>query len=114
MGEGSEGNHKDTGMAPSATIQKEVFDRSYSEVLLFLKHQDDKINRVLTALAFLTTAGVTLYIFSRAKPASPDFPQFANSYVHADDYFFGAFLLGLFASVVLALAALDPTSFTPR
>jgi hypothetical protein len=97
----------------SAKERAEIFRESYRETLLFLKHQDDKINRVLTALAFLTTAGVTLYIFSR-KPASPDFPQFANAYVRADDYFFGVFLIGLFASVVLALAALDPTSFTPR
>jgi hypothetical protein len=91
----------------------EIFKESYGETLLFLKHQDDKINRVLTALAFLTTAGVTLYIFSR-QPAKPDFPHFANTYVRADDFFFGAFLIGLFGSVSLALVALDPTSFAPR
>jgi hypothetical protein len=50
----------------------EGFKESYNEPLLFLKHQDDKINRVLTALAFLTAAGVTLYIFSRSNPAPTD------------------------------------------
>jgi hypothetical protein len=47
---------------------EDPFKQSYAEVLLFLKHQDDKINRVLTALAFLTAAGVTLYIFGRSIP----------------------------------------------
>jgi hypothetical protein len=91
----------------------EGFKAAYDEPLLFLKHQDDKINRVLTALAFLTAAGVTLYIFSRAG-APPDFPHFSNSYVSVDDYFFGCFLIGLFFAVSLSIVALDPTSFTPR
>jgi hypothetical protein len=91
----------------------EGYRESYNEPLLFLKHQDDKINRVLTALAFLTAAGVTLYIFSRSHDG-PNFPKFSNAYVTADDYFFGCFLLGLFFSVSLSVIALDPTSFTPR
>jgi hypothetical protein len=91
-----------------------IFKESYTEVLLFLKHQDDKINRVLTALAFLTAAGVTLYIFGRAKPA-PDFPVFANAqHVTVDDYFFGSFLFGLFFALAFAIVALDPTSVVPR
>src|SRR4051794_32943287 len=35
----------------------DVFARSYDEVLAALKHQDDKLNRTLTALAFLTAGG---------------------------------------------------------
>lgn len=90
-----------------------VFERSYSEVLLFLKHEDDKINRVLTALAFLTAAGVALYISSGSR-VGEDSPRFAHSHLHADAFFFAAFILGVALSVALALAALDPTSFTPR
>lgn len=97
----------------SARRQIKVFAHSYNEVLLFLKHQDDKINRVLTALAFLTTAGVTLYIFGRTK-APADFPRFYNASLRADDYFFFCFLVGLFLALSFALVALDPTSFMPR
>ncbi|HWB22762.1 MAG TPA: hypothetical protein VG652_07720 [Gaiellaceae bacterium] len=90
----------------------EVFKESYNEPLLFLKHQDDKINRVLTALAFLTAAGVALYI--SAGSSGHGLPQFSNSYVATGDYFFGCFIIGLFFAVSLAIVALDPTSFTPR
>jgi hypothetical protein len=88
----------------------EVFKESYTEVLLFLKHQDDKINRVLTALAFLTAAGVALYIQGRTN--SP--LLFANHDVEADNYFFASFLFGLFFALSIALVALDPTSVVPR
>jgi hypothetical protein len=100
-------------VAQTKPADLQVFERSYDEVLLFLKHQDDKINRVLTALAFLTAAGVALYVFGRAKPPLT-FPHFANSAITADDYFFGAFLIGLFFAVSFSLIALDPTSYAPR
>ena len=44
-----------------ARDHQDVFARSYDEVLAALKHQDDKLNRTLTALAFLTAAGVALF-----------------------------------------------------
>lgn len=100
-------------LAQTKPAELQVFERSYSEVLLFLKHQDDKINRVLTALAFLTAAGVALYVFGRANPPLA-FPKFADSAITADDYFFGAFLIGLFFAVSFSLVALDPTSYAPR
>jgi hypothetical protein len=100
---------------PDDGTREKVFEKSYDEVLLFLKHQDDKINRVLTALAFLTAAGVTLYIFSRSDTAaSADFPTVANVEVHMDDYFFASFIIGVAVSVALALVSLDPTSFVPH
>ena len=106
-----------TNQPPSQEdIQEKVFAHSYGEVLLFLKHQDDKINRVLTALAFLTAAGVTLYVVTRAPSvdglAPP--PTFSNTHVQLDDYFFASFILGVALSVALSLVALDPTSFRPR
>jgi hypothetical protein len=97
----------------SEDIQKEVFKQSYGEVLLFLKHQDDKINRVLTALAFLTAAGVALFVFSN-RLSKPNPPLFADGHVPADDYFFGVFIVGVALSVALSLVSLDPTSFRPR
>ena len=101
--------------ATSSDVQANVFWHSYSEVLLFLKHQDDKINRVLTALAFLTAAGVTLYIFSGSDRLSQaDYPRFTDSGVRIDDYFFGSFIVGVAVSVALALVSLDPTSYFPR
>jgi hypothetical protein len=101
-----------SGPPADADTREKVFEKSYGEVLLFLKHQDDKINRVLTALAFLTTAGVTLYIFSRT-PDGPDFPRFADSRIRIDDFFFASFIVGVAVSVALALVSLDPTSFLP-
>lgn len=89
------------------------FKAAYDEPLLFLKHQDDKINRVLTALAFLTAAGVALYVFSVTHPKLR-VPQFSNASISVDDYFFGCFVIGLFFAVSLSIIALDPTSFTPR
>ena len=42
------------------TGRAEIFEHSYDEVTA-LKHQDDKLNRTLTALAFLTAAGIALF-----------------------------------------------------
>jgi hypothetical protein len=94
--------------------EPQIWKESYNEVLLFLKHQDDKINRVLTALAFLTAAAVALYVFGRGEPHAADFPPFSGTSLTADDYFFGAFLIGLFFAVAIALVALDPTSAVPK
>jgi hypothetical protein len=82
-------------------------------VLLFLKHEDDKINRVLTALAFLTAAAVTLYIFSRGA-TPPDTLGLRGTGLTAADFFFASFVIGLALALFAAIAALDPTSFYPR
>jgi hypothetical protein len=73
----------------------DVFEHSYGEVLAFLKHQDEKIGRVLTALAFLTAAGVALFVYT---PSS----------------FFAVFMGSLLLSLLAILAAVDPTTQTPR
>jgi hypothetical protein len=97
--------------AASPDVRTDVFKQSYTEVLLFLKHEDDKINRVLTALAFLTAAAVALYVFSAHEPASLDLK---HSDLTAADFFFATFIIGLALAVLAAIAALDPTSFYPR
>ena len=46
----------------------EIAKRSYEEVLDATKHQDDKIGRILTAIAFLTTGAITtIGIFSKTN-----------------------------------------------
>ena len=91
----------------SVDPREKVFSKSYDEVLLLLKHEDDKINRVLTALAFLTAAGVTLYIFSRSGKGGPDFPSFGGADIKMDDYFFACFGVGV---AMPWRWSLDPTS----
>lgn len=91
----------------------DVLFKSYSEVLLFLKHQDDKINRVLTALAFLTTAGVALYVFSQSDSAA-ERTRFGGESISLTTLMFLLFLTSLFFALIAALAALDPTSQVPR
>jgi hypothetical protein len=91
----------------------DVLFKSYSEVLLFLKHQDDKINRVLTTLAFLTAAGVALYVFSQNEnPARK--VRFGHESISLTTFTFLLFLTSLFFALIAALAALDPTSQYPR
>jgi hypothetical protein len=60
-------------MAPNDPVLAKwaIFQHSYDEVLAALKHQDDKLNRTLTALAFLTAAGVGLYTRFGAGPLPP-------------------------------------------
>jgi hypothetical protein len=94
-------------------VRSDVFGRSYNEVLLFLKHEDDKINRVLTALAFLTAAAVALYIFS-GRGSAPATLALRDSSLTAADFFFASFIIGLALALLSAIAALDPTSFYPR
>lgn len=94
-------------------VRVAVFRASYEEVLAFLKHEDDKINRVLTALAFLTAAAVALYIFSRGQTPPTTLPLRGTT-LTAGDLFFGSFVIGLVGALLAAVAALDPTSFYPR
>jgi hypothetical protein len=90
----------------------DVFRNSYTEVLLFLKHQDDKIGRLLTALAFLTAAGVSLFLFTERREAGA--LQLDTPAVDAGDFFFATFIVSLLFALLAVLAALDPTSQTPN
>jgi hypothetical protein len=89
----------------------EVLKHSYDEVLAFIKHEDDKIGRVLTALAFLTAAGVTLFVFSSQSQTHP--LLFTRPDVDAADVFFAGFMVSLLASLLFILGAVDPTSQIP-
>ena len=95
-------------MAKAPPIAKPfVFEKSYTEVLLALKHQDDKLNRTLTALAFLTAAGVALFLSLENNVAEADRLRFeGDASVTAVMFivFLGAVALGL----LTALAAIGP------
>src|SRR5437764_717220 len=67
--------------------RSEVFARSYDEVLAALKHQDEKLNRTLTAIAFLTAAGVTLFTRLSGSPI-----RFPESRISVTAFFFVVFL----------------------
>jgi hypothetical protein len=66
-----------------------IFEKSYDEVLTALKHQDDKLNRTLTAIAFLTAAGVTLFANLAVKIAPP--VRFPESAWNVTSFFFLTF-----------------------
>jgi hypothetical protein len=90
---------------------QEVFKLGYAEVLAALKHQDEKINRTLTALAFLTAAGVALYTQLRPKaqdpPATP--LQFDHAGPEIPAVMFVIFLVAVAFALLTALAAIGPS-----
>jgi len=89
-----------------------VFKAPYDEVLAFLKHQDDKIGRVLTALSFLTAAGVALFVFSGGRLAHP--LVFDSTHIDVADFFFAVFVTSLLFALLAILGAVDSTTQTPR
>lgn len=83
--------------------RKEIFEHSYDEVLSVLKHQDDKLNRTLTALAFLTVAGVALF-----PKLSDESTRFNNAGPEVSALFFVAFLIAVAIGVIVTLTAIGP------
>jgi hypothetical protein len=102
---------RDGGTQSVWRARADVYEHSYNEVLAFLKHQDEKIGRVLTALAFLTAAGVALFALS-TRPSHPLI--FDKSNIDVGDFFFAVFTVSLLLSLLAILAAVDPTTQTPR
>lgn len=101
----------DRSPSPSSwEVRSKVFQHSYGEVLAFLKHEDDKIGRVLTALSFLTAAGVALFVFQ----GHAHDPLRLDGTLDAADFLFAGFTVSLVLALLAILAALDPTSQTPR
>lgn len=89
-----------------------VFEKSYDEVLAALKHQDDKLNRTLTAIAFLTAAGVAIFANVAGKSAPSRFT--GELAVQATTFFFIVFLVSVVFALVFALAAIGPSEALPR
>jgi hypothetical protein len=91
-----------------ATEPAKVFEKSYGEVLAALKHQDDKLNRVLTALAFLTGAAVALML--NVKNVEGATPMKLGTGPEAADVAFVVFIGAVVIALALALAAVGPSS----
>jgi hypothetical protein len=88
-----------------ATEKVEVFEKSYSEVLAALKHQDDKLNRTLTALAFLTAAGVAIYVNLDDGKAAV---KFADTGPSVGAVLFVVFMAAVALALLSALSAIGP------
>jgi hypothetical protein len=86
----------------------QIFEHSYNEVLAALKHQDEKLNRTLTALAFLSAAGVALFLqleTARPRLEPVEFPEGGPSVTAV---LFVTFLIAVAIALVTALAAIGP------
>lgn len=78
---------------------------SYQEVLDATKHQDDKVGRFLTAIAFLT--GGAIAFATRAEVLRIRFHVGAD-HVHLPAWFFAGFLLLVLLAVTLLVVSLGP------
>jgi hypothetical protein len=92
--------------------KREVFEKGYEEVLAAIKHQDDKLNRTLTAIAFLTAAGVALFaeVASRLEPPV----RFPASDWDVTSFLFLIFVAGVVLGLAVTLAAIGPSQALPR
>jgi hypothetical protein len=101
-----------TNAAEVAQLKFELARRSYEEVLDATKHQDDKVGRFLTAIAFLTTGAITLIASGNGLKRTfsvldgPAHPYLAWST--------GAFFILTLASVALLLLCLSTPLKLPR
>jgi hypothetical protein len=84
----------------------EVFKNSYQEVLAALKHQDDKLGRALTAIAFLTAAGVALY----TQIGTDSKLTFDSQSMPVTTFFFMAFVISIVLALGFILAAIGPST----
>jgi hypothetical protein len=85
--------------------QAAAFEKSYGEVLAALKHQDDKLNRMLTALAFLTAAGVAIFVnLDKGNPAV----RFADTGPSVGAILFVLFMSAVALALLSALSAIGP------
>ncbi len=92
--------------------KREVFEQSYQEVLAAIKHQDDKLNQTLTALAFLTAAGVALFAEVASRVESP--VRFPTSEWDVTSFLFLIFVAGVVLGLAVTLAAIGPSQALPR
>jgi hypothetical protein len=88
----------------------DVILRSYDEVLDATKHQDDKVGRFLTAIAFLTTGAISF----ATGPEVLDTRYDLDGAVHLPAVFLVAFFLLSLLTVLLLVLALGPNVSLPR
>jgi len=86
---------------------------SHAEVTRHDRNLDEKVRSILTALAFLMIAGVTLFIYSNPHEGPKDITFDGQSW-NAANFFFVLFLVSLILTLMAALVAVDPGSFQPN
>lgn len=83
----------------------ELLEATYDEVLKATQHQDDKINRLLTAIAFLTAASLALANLNSAGYIAKPF-HVATHDVPLALVTLGVFLVGVVAAVVMLVGSM--------
>lgn len=97
------------GVSPPSRFELAKF--GYAEVLDATKHQDDKVGRLLAAVAFLTGGAL---IFAKADYLTKSYPVGAHEY-HLTAIFLGAFLFFDFIAITLfVLTVATPLTFPGR
>lgn len=84
----------------------DVFEQSYKEVLNALKHQDDKLGRALTAQAFLTAAGITIF----TQLGVHQILTFDGQPLRATRFFFVSFVVSIALALAFTLSAIGPST----
>ncbi len=79
---------------------------TYQELLDATKHQDDKINRLLSAIAFLTASSLALGNLNSAAGVRTRYLVTPGTVVPLALILLGAFLIGVIASVVMLINSL--------
>ena len=102
-------------MQPSAeTTWEDVVPMQtiYEDVRSFARHMDEKLRSLITALAFLTAAGIALFVFGSNTGASD--LRFDGRSLNVANFFFIVFLVSASLSLSSALVAMDPTGHRPH
>lgn len=99
---------------PKPASKLDLAERSYNEVLDATKHQDDKVGRFLTAIAFLTTGSIALITATPGDALARDFEIRGDASYPLLAWATGAFLAFTLASVTLLLLCLSVPVRLPK
>ncbi|WP_106281514.1 hypothetical protein [Geodermatophilus tzadiensis] len=84
----------------------ELLSFTYNEVLAATKHQDEKINKLLTAIAFLVAGALALANLADARFAMRLFELSGSASVPLILLMVGVFLVGVLAAVVMLIGTM--------
>jgi hypothetical protein len=84
----------------------ELLESSYEEVLDATKHQEDKVSRLLTAIAFITASSLALANFGTFSRAVEHTYDLGDVKVPLAALTLGTFLVGVVATVVILLSSI--------
>lgn len=84
----------------------ELLEFSYKEVLDATKHQEDKISRLLTAIAFITASALALANFGTISKAVERQYSLGGTHLPLAAITVGLFLIGVVATVVILLSSI--------